>query len=62
MQNNQFRKMMYIAPIWRKIDMLYNIHYFCLKLLITIMTGGEKQPKNKVFRSMTSKVRLNVNE
>ena len=35
MQNNQFRKMMYIAPIWTKIDMLYNIHYLYLKLLNT---------------------------
>ena len=56
--------MMYIAPIWRKIDMLYNIHYFYLKLIITIMTGAQKllQPKNKVFWSITTNVGLDVNE
>ena len=60
MQNDKIRKMMYIAPIWTQIDMLYNIHYFYLKLLISIMTGAQKQPKNKVFWSITTNVGLDV--
>mgnify|MGYP006962885964 FL=1 len=27
-QSNEFCKMMYIAQIWMKIDMLYNIHHY----------------------------------
>ena len=52
---------MYIAPIWMKIDMLYNIHYFYLKLSITIMTGAQTHPKNKVSRWMHN-IGLDVNE
>ena len=54
--------MMYIAQIWTKIDMLYNIHYLYLKQVITIVTEPHKHPKNKVFSSMTMKVGLDVNK
>ena len=45
-ESNQFLKMMYIAQIWPKSDVLYNIRYLYLKQVITIVTQPQKHPKS----------------
>ena len=45
-ESNQFLKMMYIAWIWPKSDVLYNIRYLYLKQVITIVTQPQKHPKS----------------
>ena len=45
-ESNQFLKMMYIAWIWPKSNVLYNIRYLYLKQVITIVTQPQKHPKS----------------